>query len=118
MKEERCERCGNIIGLGCPCSPGKSTPKAGTPPTGPHEWHGFGPDTIFIHHRRLAHLPGACGHLSETDVTEDNRKWGWIRNPDPGAWRRLSESSPLAATEGNTDLVATGRCKHCDDSVR
>jgi hypothetical protein len=94
MKEVRCERCDNIIGMGCACPPDGSVPKA-----------------ILIKQNGKAHVPGACDHMTEDEVRPP--KWGWILDPSPGDWGRISESSPAIATEGNAQLRATSRCMTC-----
>ncbi|MBQ1080961.1 MULTISPECIES: hypothetical protein [unclassified Nocardiopsis] len=66
---------------------------------------------IHIHSSGKAHLPG-CQHQYPSGVSAP--KWGWVLDADPSVWRRISEGSPLRATHGNTDRVATSRCKDCD----
>ncbi|MFE6872234.1 hypothetical protein ACFVFS_37530 [Kitasatospora sp. NPDC057692] len=75
------------------------------------EWDGWPPSAIIIHASRKAHLPG-CSHIVPADVRPP--VYGWVPAPAPGAWRRLSASSPLQATEGNTRRSAVSRCQDCD----
>lgn len=91
---ERCDRCDLPIGLGCACaSPGAGAPRRTASGGEWPRWVKFAPDTILISSRRMAHLPGACDHMSESDVVAP--AWGWVRQPDPGAWDRISESTPF-----------------------
>ncbi|GAA3724318.1 hypothetical protein GCM10022205_05390 [Spinactinospora alkalitolerans] len=66
---------------------------------------------MLISPTRHAHRPG-CTHLSISDITPP--VWGWISDPDPHLWARLSEEHPVHATEGNTARYATKRCQTCD----
>ncbi|MFF2348496.1 hypothetical protein ACFVVL_01825 [Kitasatospora sp. NPDC058115] len=75
------------------------------------EWGGWPPSAIIVHESGKAHLPG-CTHIVPADV--EPPVYGWVLDPVPGAWRRLSESSPLRATGGNTGRVAVSRCRTCD----
>ncbi|MFI1735193.1 hypothetical protein ACH40E_39440 [Streptomyces acidicola] len=109
--EERCERCDCIIGLGCACSPDGAAPKAKPTPHTRQEWQRFPADTILISSTQYAHLPGACGHLTEELVTPP--RWGWIPDPAPGLWDRLGISHPATATAGNTTRQAVRRCEDC-----
>lgn len=110
-KEERCERCDCIIGLGCACPPDGATPKAKPTPYTRQEWRGFPADTILISPTRCAHLPGACTHLTEELVTPP--RWGWIPDAPPGLWDRLGINHPATATAGNTRRQAIRRCEDC-----
>lgn len=114
MKEERCDRCECIIGLGCACTPngGGSEKRALPQPT--QEWRRFPADTILISPTRYAHLPG-CTHLTEELVTAP--RWGWIPGPPTGLWDRLNSSHPATATEGNTKRQATRRCEECQSAL-
>lgn len=78
-KEVRCERCENIIALGCGCPPGGSVPKAHPTSHPRQDWRRFPADTILISPTRYAHLPGACTHVSEEFVKAP--RWGWIPAP-------------------------------------
>lgn len=111
VKEERCERCDCIVGLGCACPPNGSAPKARPAFAPRQEWRRFPADTILISPMRYAHLPGACTHVTEEYVTAP--RWGWIPDPPPGLWDRLSISNPATATEGNTARQAVQRCEEC-----
>nr|WP_330156294.1 hypothetical protein [Nocardiopsis umidischolae] len=51
-------------------------------------------------------------HQNDNEVTAP--QWGWIPEPDPQLWRRISEGNPAQATHGNTARVATRRCQSCD----
>lgn len=97
MKEVRCERCD--IGMGCACPPDGSVPKA-YPETGRvrQEWRRFPGNPILIKQGGKAHVPGACDHMTEDEVRPP--KWGWILDPSPGDWDRISEGSPAVATGG------------------
>ncbi|MFF8771948.1 hypothetical protein [Kitasatospora sp. NPDC015120] len=75
------------------------------------EWEGWPPSTIIVHGSGKAHLPG-CMHIVPADVRPP--VYGWVTDPAPGAWRRLSDSSPLRATGGNTERLAVSRCQSCD----
>ncbi|SDT83254.1 hypothetical protein SAMN05216371_8070 [Streptomyces sp. TLI_053] len=86
-----------------PARPGRSAPSA--------EWDGWPGSAIIIHASRKAHLPG-CPHIVAVDV--EPPVYGWVLAPSPGAWRRLSASSPLRATGGNTGRTAVSRCQDCD----
>ncbi len=70
---------------------------------------------ILISPTQYAHLPGACTHVTEELVKPP--RWGWIRDPAPGLWDRLSSTSPAVATEGNTGRRATRRCEECQTSL-
>jgi hypothetical protein len=111
VKEERCERCECIIGLGCGCPPGGTVPKARPAFQPQQEWRRFPANTILISPTQYAHLPGACAHLTEELVKAP--RWGWIPDPAPGLWDRLGGSSPAVATAGNTARRATRRCEEC-----
>ncbi|WP_234401976.1 hypothetical protein [Thermobifida halotolerans] len=112
MEMRRCQRCDLIVDQGCACpensaerapaGPGRPTPVPGT---------GFLSTSILISPRRYAHRPH-CGHLSVPDIAPP--VWGWITDPDPHLWRRISEEHPVRATEGNTERLATRRCQDCD----
>lgn len=112
----RCDRCDLIVGEGCACAlPGYDAPRRAPGAAGPIRWAQFAPDTILISSRRMAHLPGACDHMSESDVVAP--AWGWVRGPEPGAWDRISNSAPVQATEGNLRLAAVTRCTSCSNSL-
>ncbi|MFB9348590.1 hypothetical protein ACFFUA_14150 [Streptomyces heliomycini] len=85
------------------------TPHGSVPPTG--EWDGWPTASIIIHASGKAHLPG-CTHIVPADIRPP--RYGWVLTPSPGAWRRLAPSSPLRATEGNTERAAVSRCESCD----
>lgn len=106
-----CEKCGLIVGLGCACN---LTPVA---PHRPYEstyhWNRFGPDTLLISSRNMAHIPGACDHVTEEYVLNPDNGWGWIPDPDPALWDRISAEHPARATEGETSRVAKVRCSDC-----
>lgn len=114
-KEVRCERCENIIGLGCCCPPDGSIPRARPASQARQEWRRFPADTILISPTRYAHLPGACTHVSEEFVKAP--RWGWIPDPPPGLWDRLCSSYPAIASEGNTTRQATRRCEECETTL-
>lgn len=78
-------------------------------------WTRFDSDTILIHRSGTAHQPGACGHPSESDIQPP--VWGWITEPGPDLWHQLSEAMPAKATGGNTELVATRRCRSCSNRL-
>ena len=118
MREECCERCDCIIGLGCACSAEGSAPRRGPAVSASRprqKWQRFAEETILISHRGYAHMPGACTHVSEEYVTAP--RWGWIPNPPPGLWGRLSSSYPAVATEGNTARQAVRRCEECEGTL-
>lgn len=54
---------------------------------------------------------GTLVHMTEDEVRPP--KWGWILDPSPGDWDRISEGSPAIATGGNAQLRATSRCMTC-----
>ncbi|GGM43420.1 hypothetical protein GCM10012275_12960 [Longimycelium tulufanense] len=96
------------MGAGCACHiPDRAMGR--TRATGGRQH--FQPDTILIHESGCAHIPGACGHLSESDIAPPT--WGWIINPAAGLWGQISKELPAAATHGNTALKATRRCGSC-----
>ena len=109
---ERCDFCELPVGGGCACSLVGEARHASGPGamTSPAEAR-FPVDTILISPRGLAHRPG-CVHQSDSEV--DAPSWGWILHPEPQLWRRLDTSSPVRATHGNTERVATRRCRSCD----
>ncbi|WNI32213.1 hypothetical protein [Streptomyces sp. ITFR-6] len=112
MKEVRCERCDNIIGMGCACPPDGSVPKARPEERRVRqEWRQFPGNAILIKKSGKAHIPGACDHMTEDEVRPPN--WGWILDPPAGDWGRISEGSPAIATGGNARLRATRRCMTC-----
>ncbi|WP_345042515.1 hypothetical protein [Streptomyces sannanensis] len=81
----------------------------------PREWRRFPAATILISPTRYAHLPGACAHLTEELVKAP--RWGWIPDPPPGLWDRLSSGYPATATEGNTARQAIRRCEECQSAM-
>ncbi|WP_241661387.1 hypothetical protein [Thermomonospora catenispora] len=106
-----CEKCGLTIGLGCACDLSFSSSRRPHGKSG--GWSGFAPDTILISRQNMAHIPGACGHMTEEHVRDPDNGWGWIPDPDPGLWHRISPANPARATEGDTSRVATTRCSSC-----
>ncbi len=108
---ERCDRCDLYIGLGCACALPGARASGRASGGGPIRWVRFEPDTILISSRRMAHLPGACDHMTESDVVAP--AWGWVRHPEPGVWGRIGEGHPVHATEGNVRLTAVTRCSTC-----
>ncbi|MFB7460963.1 hypothetical protein [Streptomyces sp. NPDC056188] len=114
-KKQYCERCDLIVGEGCCCPPTGAVPRTRSAAVVPKEWRRFAPDAILISPAGCAHLPGACDHLTESLIKAPN--WGWIPDPAPGLWNRLSESAPVIATAGNTDRRATRRCSTCLEAV-
>ncbi|TXC98138.1 hypothetical protein FS847_11755 [Streptomyces sp. ISID311] len=66
---------------------------------------------MIIHDQGKAHLPG-CAHLSVSAIQAP--KFGWVLDPAPGAWRRLSVANPLQPTKGNVSLAGVSRCETCD----
>ncbi|MFE4453232.1 hypothetical protein [Streptomyces sp. NPDC056796] len=115
MKEQRCERCDLVSGMGCACPADGSAPTARPTPSPRQEWRRFPADTILISPTRYAHVPGACAHLVEELVTAP--RWGWIPAPPKGLWDRLGDSCPATATEGNTDRQAVRRCEECQATL-
>jgi hypothetical protein len=115
MKEERCERCDCIIGLGCGCSSDGAVRKRSPAAQSLEEWRRFSPDAILISPTQYAHVPGACAHLTEELVKPP--RWGWIPAPPPGLWDRLSSSHPATATDGNIARQATRRCEDCQATL-
>jgi hypothetical protein len=111
--EERCERCELLIGAGCACHVPQARP--GQRFLRLDNWGPFAPDTILISPGGYAHLPGACGHLSESEVTEP--EWGWITAPEPTLWSQIGAQKPAVATDGNTARTATRRCQGCEQAV-
>jgi hypothetical protein len=106
---ERCIRCELLVGAGCACTP-TDTERQDEEHDGVR-WTRFAPDAILISPTKLAHLPGGCAHMTESDVTAPG--WGWISSPDRGLWDRIDASYPAQATGGNTRRVASKRCKDC-----
>ena len=106
-----CEKCGLIVGLGCACNLARTAPRR--PYEGTYRWTRFGPDTLLISSRNMAHIPGACDHVTEEYVLNPDNGWGWIPNPDPALWDRISAGHPAQATEGDTSRAATVRCSDC-----
>ncbi|MFD6949084.1 hypothetical protein A6A08_06920 [Nocardiopsis sp. TSRI0078] len=111
---ERCDFCELLIGGGCSCSltrEGRSAhahaQDGGTAMGDAH----FPAGTLLISPRGVAHRPG-CLHQSDSEIKAP--LWGWIPDADPQLWRRLGESSPARATHGNTERLATRRCRSCD----
>ncbi len=88
------------------CAP--RAPHGSTPTS---EWDGWPAAAIIVHASGKAHLPG-CMHIEPADIRPP--LYGWVPTPPPGAWRRLAPSSPLRATQGNTERAAVSRCKSCD----
>lgn len=116
MKEELCERCELIVGLGCCCPTNGAAPRAERPASPiRREWRGFPADTILISPTRYAHLPGACTHLEDEYIKAP--RWGWIPDPPSGLWDRLNVTHPATATEGNTARQAVVRCSACQKAV-
>lgn len=116
MSAERCEKCDLLIGAGCACNLIKAPGKAGY--MSAYRWIRFGPDTLLISSRNMAHVPGACTHVTEEYVLDPGKGWGWIPHPDPAAWNRISASTPAIATEGDTSRAATIRCSSCSATLQ
>ncbi|RKS73191.1 hypothetical protein BZB76_3881 [Actinomadura pelletieri DSM 43383] len=106
-----CEKCGLTIGLGCACNLPTAAPRR--PYENYYQWTRFGPDALLISSRNMAHVPGACSHIAEDDVLNPESGWGWIPDPDPALWDRISADHPVPATEGNTSRAAVVRCADC-----
>lgn len=83
---------------------------SGSGPLG-SEWDDWPTTVIIIHASGKAHLPG-CMNIDPADIRPP--RYGWVPSPSPGAWRRLSPSSPLRATRGNLERTAVSRCQNCD----
>jgi hypothetical protein len=109
-----CEKCGLIVGLGCACD---LAPSPRRPYEGTYRWIRFSPDTLLISSRNVAHIPGACEHMTEEQVLDPENGWGWILNPDPALWDRIGAEHPAQATEGDTSRAAKKRCKDCADNL-
>ncbi|POX47694.1 hypothetical protein C3488_22900 [Streptomyces sp. Ru72] len=69
---------------------------------------------MLVSPRGYAHIPGACVHYVESP---EDAAWGWIPNPAPGRWARISEHEPAQATAGNTALSAKRRCPDCEHFI-
>jgi len=109
---ERCDFCELPIGGGCACSLGTDGGPARTRGTGSVSAGSVFPSgAILVSPRGVAHRPG-CMHQNDNEVTAP--LWGWIPEPDPQLWRRISKGTPAQATHGNTKRVATRRCQSCD----
>ncbi|OOC54255.1 MULTISPECIES: hypothetical protein [Nocardiopsis] len=109
---ERCDFCELPVGGGCACSLGRDGQGTRGQGAGAATGDAHLPGkAILISPRGVAHRPG-CLHQSESEVKAP--LWGWITDPDPRLWRRLSAGSPARATHGNTERVATRRCRSCD----
>lgn len=113
---QRCEQCDLLIGAGCACS--LTTTPTRRPYESTYRWIRFGPDTLLISSRNMAHIPGACDHVTEEYVLDPNNGWGWILNPNPAMWDRISTSTPAKATEGDTSRAATIRCSSCSATLQ
>lgn len=111
MNAARCDRCDLLIGAGCACN--LPRPAARPEAVNPYRWIRFGPDALLISKDKVAHVPGACDHFTEENVLDPRNGWGWIPDPDPGTWSRISESTPARATGGNTSRAAIRRCLSC-----
>ncbi|MDA8371612.1 MAG: hypothetical protein M0026_17350 [Nocardiopsaceae bacterium] len=104
----RCDHCDLPVNAGCGCSlPQKTSPN----PAKEAADSGFPAGAILISRRRVAHRPG-CTHQSDSEIAAP--VWGWILDPDPQLWRRISEGTPAHATHGNTQRYAVKRCQSCD----
>lgn len=109
---ERCVFCELPIGGGCACSLTRESRSTHEQKTGTALGDARFPNgTILVSPRGVAHRPG-CLHQSDSEIQAP--LWGWISNPEPQLWRRISEGSPTRATHGNTERVATRRCQSCD----
>ncbi|MBR8745100.1 hypothetical protein [Nocardiopsis sp. MG754419] len=97
----RCDFCELPLDAGCACALGDGRRHTDAPTV--HEIH--------IHTSGKAHRPG-CRHHHPSAVRPPT--WGWVTDAGPEAWLRIGESAPLRATGGNTDRVATRRCRDCD----
>ncbi len=82
-----------------------------------YRWIQFGPDAVLISKEKKAHIPGACTHFTESDVLEPQNGWGWIADPAPGTWARITQSCPAKATAGNLARYAIERCQDCERRV-
>lgn len=98
MKEERCDRCECIVGLGCACLPNGVVSERRAVPQHRQEWRRFPADTILISQMRYAHRPGACAHLTEELVTAP--RWGCIPEPPHGALEPVEQQPPSDRDRG------------------
>lgn len=106
-----CEKCGLIVGLGCACDLVSSSSRRPYEKSG--GWSSFAPGTILISRQNVAHIPGACGHMTEEHVHGPDNGWGWITNPAPGLWHHIGPTHPAQATRGDTSRVAKAHCSSC-----
>jgi hypothetical protein len=111
---DRCDKHDMVLRDCAECSPRNA---AQLPYISEYRWIKFGPDAILISRpgsgERIAHIPGACDHHTEADVLDTKNSWGWVDNPEPGTWLRISRHAPLGATGGNLDREADRRCHDC-----
>lgn len=112
MREQHCDHCDLIIGQGCACR----TPA--TQSAEPTPWTRLPGTAILISPGRIAHTPGGCTHMTESDVLRPGSHWGWITDPPPGLWTRISDTHPATATGGRLGTTADRRCRHCAESLR
>ncbi|GAA4227921.1 hypothetical protein GCM10022254_16760 [Actinomadura meridiana] len=82
-----------------------------------YRWKRFGPSALLISSRNMAHIPGACNHVTEEYVLNPANGWGWIPDPDPAIWDRISTDHPARATEGDTSRAAVVRCTDCLENL-
>ncbi|WP_159944382.1 MULTISPECIES: hypothetical protein [unclassified Nocardiopsis] len=107
---ERCDFCELPVGGGCACTLVQEGRDRGQETdTALGDAH-FPAGTLLISPRGVAHRPG-CPHQSDCEIKAP--LWGWIPDAAPQLRHRLGENSPARATHGNTERLATRRCKSC-----
>jgi len=92
-----CEKCGLIVGLGCACDLVSSSSRRPYEKSG--GWSSFAPGTILISRQNVAHIPGACGHMTEEHVHGPDNGWGWITNPAPACGTTSAPPTPRRPPE-------------------
>jgi hypothetical protein len=94
MSAERCEKCELLIDAGCACTL-TSTP-ARVEYVSTYRWIRFGPDTLLISSRNMAHIPGAC-----TNVTEEYVLDPWLGLDPQSGSRRLGSHQHQHSSQGH-----------------
>lgn len=117
VREVHCAHCELIIGAGCVGHDLGTARRGEGAPMVRVSWTQLSKRTILISPSRVAHYPGACAHMTESDVLVDGSRWGWIVDPPKGTWTRIGEHNPVAANGGRLGISALRRCLDCSESV-